>query len=98
MKFKFSKDCRLRYKFLNFERVKLLFRYVMYNSNLKKPLQYCVSKRFFKLPQGSSICRIQNRCLVSNRSRAVFKKFKLSRHAFKKLASSGKLPGVRKSS
>lgn len=40
--------------------------------------------------------KIKNRCVFSNRSRAVFFKLKLTRMAFKNLATHGHLNGVKK--
>ena len=51
-----------------------------------------------KLSRNSSKTRIVNRCELSGRSKGVFKKFKLSRIWFRKLASECKLPGVTKAS
>ena len=51
-----------------------------------------------KLPRNSSATRIRNRCEITGRPRAVYRKFKLSRLALRQLASSGALPGVVKSS
>ena len=51
-----------------------------------------------KLPRNSSPTRIRNRCEITGRPRAVYRKFKLSRLALRELASSGALPGVVKSS
>ncbi len=51
-----------------------------------------------KLPRNSSPTRIRNRCELTGRPRAVYRKFKLSRLALRQLASLGALPGVVKSS
>ena len=50
------------------------------------------------MPRNSSKNRIINRCLLTGRPRGVYRKFGLSRIAFRDLASDGKLPGVVKSS
>jgi small subunit ribosomal protein S14 len=50
------------------------------------------------LPRNSSPVRLSNRCMVSGRSRAVYRKFRLSRIAFRDLAHAGHLPGVHKAS
>ncbi|MFX5522530.1 30S ribosomal protein S14, partial [Acinetobacter baumannii] len=42
--------------------------------------------------------RIRNRCELSGRPRAFYRKFKLSRIALRELASAGQIPGVVKSS
>ena len=51
-----------------------------------------------KLPRNSSPVRLKTRCIVSGRSHAVYRKFMLSRIAFRELALEGKLPGVMKAS
>ncbi len=51
-----------------------------------------------ELPRKSSPTRIRNRCELTGRPRAVYRKFKLSRLALRQLASLGALPGVVKSS
>jgi small subunit ribosomal protein S14 len=51
-----------------------------------------------KLPRNSSPTRVRNRCAITGRPRAVYRKFKLSRLALRQLASLGALPGVVKSS
>ena len=51
-----------------------------------------------ELPRNSSPTRIRNRCSLTGRPRAVYRKLKLSRLALRELASQGALPGVVKSS
>ena len=51
-----------------------------------------------QLPRDASPTRVVNRCLVSGRRRAFLRRFKLSRIAFRELASNGMIPGVTKSS
>ncbi len=51
-----------------------------------------------QLPRDSAKSRIRNRCLISGRPRAVYRKFRMSRIALRDLASNGKIPGVVKSS
>ncbi len=50
------------------------------------------------LPRDTSICRVTSRCSQSGRPRGNFRKFGLSRLAFRKLALLGQLPGVTKAS
>ncbi len=50
------------------------------------------------LPRDASPTRTVNRCLMSGRRRAFLRRFKLSRIAFRELASNGMIPGVTKSS
>lgn len=51
-----------------------------------------------KMSKNSSPVRLRNRCSMTGRCRAYFRKFKLSRLCFRELASSGHIPGVTKSS
>ena len=51
-----------------------------------------------KMPRDASATRYRNRCNVSGRPRAYFRKFGLSRIALRDMAHRGELPGVRKAS
>ena len=51
-----------------------------------------------KLPRNSSATRLHNRCLVSGRPKAYYRKLKMSRIALRELGNKGLLPGVVKSS
>lgn len=50
------------------------------------------------LPRNTSPNRVTTRCQITGRSRGNYKKFGLSRIAFRELALDGKLPGVTKAS
>ena len=50
------------------------------------------------LPRDASPTRLVNRCQVTGRRRAYIRRFKLSRIAFRELASHGMIPGGTKSS
>ena len=60
--------------------------------------RFAARLKLAELPRNSSPTRIRNRCEITGRPRAVYRKFKLSRLALRELASSGALPGVVKSS
>lgn len=51
-----------------------------------------------KLPRNSSPTRVRNRCEVTGRPRAYYRKLKMSRIALRDLASQGEIPGMVKSS
>jgi small subunit ribosomal protein S14 len=51
-----------------------------------------------ELPRNSSKTRIRNRCVVTGRPRAYYRKLKMSRISLRDLASSGQIPGMTKSS
>ena len=51
-----------------------------------------------ELPRNANPTRVRNRCELTGRSRAVYRKFKLSRIMLRELANKGLIPGVTKSS
>jgi small subunit ribosomal protein S14 len=51
-----------------------------------------------EMPRNASPVRIRNRCEMTGRPRAFYRKFKLSRIALRDLASTGQIPGVVKAS
>ena len=51
-----------------------------------------------KLPRNSSATRLHNRCEVTGRPRAYYRKLRMSRIALRDLASAGQIPGMVKSS
>jgi small subunit ribosomal protein S14 len=51
-----------------------------------------------ELPRNSSPVRIHNRCELTGRPKAFYRRFKLSRIALRELASRGQIPGMTKSS
>ena len=51
-----------------------------------------------ELPRNANPTRVRNRCELTGRSRAYYRKFKLSRVMLRDLANKGLIPGVTKSS
>ena len=51
-----------------------------------------------KLPRNSSATRLHNRCQLTGRPHAFYRKLKVSRIALRELASNGEIPGMVKSS
>ena len=51
-----------------------------------------------ELPRNSSPVRVRNRCEMTGRPRAFYRKLKMSRIALRDLASIGQIPGMTKSS
>jgi small subunit ribosomal protein S14 len=54
--------------------------------------------RLAALPRNSAKTRIRNRCEVTGRPRAYYRKLKVSRIALRDLGNSGAIPGLVKSS
>src|SRR6185369_4919891 len=51
-----------------------------------------------EIPRNGNPTRIRNRCELTGRSRAVYRKFRLSRIMLRELGNKGLIPGLTKSS
>jgi small subunit ribosomal protein S14 len=60
--------------------------------------RFAASLKLAALPRNGSATRIRNRCEVTGRPRAVYRKLKMSRIALRELGSKGLIPGLVKSS
>jgi small subunit ribosomal protein S14 len=60
--------------------------------------RFAARLKLAQLPRNSSPSRIRNRCELSGRPRAFYRKLKVSRIALRDLASKGQIPGMVKSS
>ncbi len=98
MKYLYLKDKRRRLLYSGLERRKLFLRALIRNTRVAPKLRTQASKKLISLPKDSSITRIRNRCVFTNRPRAVYRKFGLSRLMFRKYVWKGKLAGVKNSS
>ena len=65
-----------------------------------RPLEerFAATLKLAQLPRNSSKTRIRNRCEVTGRPRAFYRKLKMSRIALRELGSQGLIPGLVKSS
>ena len=65
-----------------------------------KPMEerFAATIKLAEMPRNSSATRIRNRCEISGRSRAVYRKTKMSRIAIRDYGSKGLIPGLVKSS
>ena len=50
------------------------------------------------LPRNSSASRVSNRCIITGRSKGVYRRYKISRIMLRQLALQGRLPGMKKAS
>lgn len=77
------------------KRIRLVNKFAEKRKELKEKGDY---EALSLLPKNSSPVRLKNRCAVTGRARAYYRKFGISRLTFRELALSGKIPGVRKAS
>ena len=91
----------------NKKRIKLSDKMFKKRQNLKKiimdkklPLEerFKAQQKLSKLPRNSAKNRVMNRCQITGRPHGVYRKLKISRIALRQMASSGKIPGMTKSS
>ena len=71
---------------------------IIMNRGLPLEERFTAQMKLNEMPRDGSFIRVRNRCLVTGRPRGNYRKFKMSRIAFRELASTGQVPGVLKSS
>tara|TARA_B100001142_G_scaffold300436_1_gene325208 strand:+ start:32757 stop:33056 length:300 start_codon:yes stop_codon:yes gene_type:complete len=90
------KDKKRRKLFIHYEEKKYILKYIQNNMNISKTIREKAYKKHLRMPRNSSVTRVRNRCVLTNRPRAVYKKFKFSRIQLRNLALEGEIPGIRK--
>ena len=68
------------------------------NPELPMDERFRARLKLAELPRNSAPTRLRNRCELTGRPRAYYRKFGLSRIAVRQLGSKGKIPGLVKSS
>ncbi|MFZ4120525.1 MAG: 30S ribosomal protein S14 [Caulobacterales bacterium] len=90
-----DKRKRLVQKFAN-RRAKLKAQAV--DESLPLEERFAARLKLAELPRNSAQNRVRNRCELTGRPRAFYRKLKMSRIALRELASKGQIPGMVKSS
>ena len=89
------------------KRQKLVDKYAAKRAALKeiakdesKPMEerFKARLKLAKLPRNSSATRLHNRCQLTGRPHAYYRKLKMSRIALREFGSQGQIPGMVKSS
>ena len=89
------------------KRERLVRQYAAKRASLKKiaddrdlPMEerFKARLKLSKLPRNSSATRLHNRCQLTGRPHAYYRKLKISRIALRDLGASGQIPGMVKSS
>lgn len=68
------------------------------DENLSLEERFKARLKLAELPRNSAPNRVRNRCEVTGRPRAFYRKLKMSRIALRELGSRGQVPGLVKSS
>ena len=71
---------------------------IINNKELPMEERFQAVLKLAEMPRNSSKTRTRNRCGLTGRPRAYYRRFNLSRIALRQLAAHGELPGVTKSS
>jgi small subunit ribosomal protein S14 len=71
---------------------------IVMNKELPIEERFEATMKLARLPRNSAKNRIKNRCEISGRPRAYYRKLRMSRVALRDLASQGLIPGMTKSS
>ena len=89
------KRIRLSKKFL---KKREMLKKIIKNKNLPLTERFEAQLKLAKIPRNSARTRIRNRCEITGRPHGVYRKLRISRIALRDMASSGKIPGLVKSS
>ena len=68
------------------------------NKDLPMEERFTARLKLAELPRNSSATRLHNRCQITGRPHAYYRKLKVSRIALRELGSNGQIPGMVKSS
>ena len=67
------------------------------NKKMSADEQFQARLKLSRIPRNASKVWIRNRCILTGRGRGVYRKFNLSRIAFRELSAIGQIPGITKS-
>ncbi len=81
-----------------FEKKRKKLKAIIRNKKLPLNERFTAQLKLSKLPKNSSKIRVRNRCEITGRPHGVYRKLRVSRIALRQMASSGKIPGMTKSS
>jgi small subunit ribosomal protein S14 len=71
---------------------------IAYDKDLPMEERFAATLKLAELPRNSSATRIHNRCELTGRPHAYYRKHRLSRIALRDLGNKGLIPGLVKSS
>ncbi len=86
MKYLILKDRRNRLLFNLYERRRKVLRAIIENRAIPLNIRNNAYNILITLPRETSSTRMRNRCILTGRSRGIYKRFGVSRIIFRKLA------------
>lgn len=92
-----QKDKQFRSNVKKFERKRLILKSIIKNTYLTDLIKWNAIIKLTQLPSNSSKVYVTNRCTLTGRRKYINKFYRFSRIEFLKLARSGKICSLRKS-
>ncbi len=96
MKALLEKDKKRRRAFSNKEVQRLILLFLIRNQKLSASQRLLLIQRLQQVSRDSSKVRLKNRCMLTNRSHGVYRKFRLSRIRLREMLANGLMPGYKK--
>ena len=93
MKYILQKDKKKRRLFQKVEKDQRVWKAILFDENQSEEKRHLAHKKLNELGRIGSKTKIKNRCLLSGRSKSVYRKFKISRIELRELALKGGIPG-----
>lgn len=92
-----QKDKQYRLEIKKFERKRLILKSIIKNAYLADLIRWNAVLKLTQLPTNSSKVYVTNRCTLTGRRKYINKFYRFSRIEFLKLARSGNISNLRKS-
>jgi len=93
-----NRDQKRRKLVVKFAAKRAKLKAVTLDESLSMEDRFQAQLKLAELPRNSSKTRVHNRCEITGRSKAYYRKLRMSRIALRDLASKGQIPGMVKSS
>lgn len=98
MKKRNIRDYKKRLNVYKFDYIRYKLKYIIHNTKLHPAVRQKAGLELKNLIKNSSTVRLKNNCVLTGRSKSVYRQFKLSRIMFRELALKGLIYGIKKSS
>ncbi|EDO49092.1 predicted protein [Nematostella vectensis] len=90
------RDIKRREMFKDFEQQRSALRMIKKSDILPSGVRKNAANEMKELPLNSSLTRIRNRCVMTDRGRGIVGRFRVSRMMFRYFAERGQIAGVKK--
>jgi len=98
MKNLIERDKKRRLLVAKYEQKRVILKALTLKGSLSKSIRFKATLELSSLPKNSSKTRLNNRCVLTGRGKAVLRSFRISRVAIRTLGSNGLISGFTKSS